>query len=131
MRFGLKNGPSIFSHVMVGAFKDFIHKFLEVYLNDWYLNDWTLFTLLKKHMQKIRVMLDRCRQLQISLNLKKCIFYSLFVVLLGHIVYKDGLIVDPEKLTIIINLVSPTTVKQLQATLGHIGYYWIFMHGYA
>jgi hypothetical protein len=45
MSFGLKNAPTIFSKVVVIAFKDFIHKFLEVYLDDW-----TIFSLLKDHL---------------------------------------------------------------------------------
>jgi hypothetical protein len=35
MPFGLKNAPTVFSRIMVTTFKDFIHKFLEVYLDDW------------------------------------------------------------------------------------------------
>ena len=35
MPFGLKNAPVIFSRVVISAFKDFIHKFLEVYFDDW------------------------------------------------------------------------------------------------
>lgn len=58
MIFGLKNAPKLFSCVVVVAFKDFIHKFLEVYLGGW-----TVFSLLKKHIQKLRLMLDRCRHL--------------------------------------------------------------------
>ena len=32
--FGLKNAPAIFSRIVVVAFKDFIHKFIEVYFDD-------------------------------------------------------------------------------------------------
>lgn len=35
MPFGLKNGLAIFSKVVVAAFKEYIHNFLEVYFNDW------------------------------------------------------------------------------------------------
>lgn len=114
MLFGLKNAPVVFSHVVVATFKDFMHKFLEVYLDDW-----TIFNLLKKHVQNVRMMLDRCRQLHISLNLNKCIFCSPFGILLGHIVCRDGLIDDPTNVVVIVDLVAPTTVKQLHATLGH------------
>jgi hypothetical protein len=34
MPFGLKNAPTIFSRVVVEAFKDFLHKFLEAYFDD-------------------------------------------------------------------------------------------------
>jgi hypothetical protein len=35
MLFGLKNAPTIFSRVVVEAFKEFLHKFLEAYFDDW------------------------------------------------------------------------------------------------
>ena len=35
MPFGLNNTPAIFSWVVVAAFKYFIHKFLQVYMDDW------------------------------------------------------------------------------------------------
>jgi hypothetical protein len=34
MPFGLKNSPTIFSRVVVEAFRDFLHKFLEAYFDD-------------------------------------------------------------------------------------------------
>jgi hypothetical protein len=83
MLFGLKNAPVVFSRVVFVAFKDFIHQFLEVYLDDW-----TVFILLKDHIENLRLMLDRCIQYQISLNLKKCIFCAPFGILLGHVVCK-------------------------------------------
>jgi hypothetical protein len=41
---------------------------------------------------------------KISLNIKKYIFGTLFGILLGHIVCKQGLLVDPTKIAIILNL---------------------------
>eukprot|EP00253_Pinus_taeda_P022841 PITA_22841 len=35
MPFGLKNAPGIFSRVFVAAFREYIHKFLKVYFDDW------------------------------------------------------------------------------------------------
>eukprot|EP00253_Pinus_taeda_P003565 PITA_03565 len=35
MPFGLKNVPVIFSHMVIATFKEFIHKLLEVYFDDW------------------------------------------------------------------------------------------------
>jgi hypothetical protein len=66
MPFGLKNSPTIFSRVVIEAFKDFLHKFLETYFDDW-----TIFSLLQNHIECLRLMLDKCRQFQIALNLNK------------------------------------------------------------
>jgi hypothetical protein len=102
MPFGLKNAPTMFSRVVVEAFKEFLHKFLEAYFDDW-----TVFSLLQNHIECLRPMLDKCKQCQIAMNLKKCILFSPFGVLLGHIVCKQGLLVDPSKIAIIVDLHPP------------------------
>jgi hypothetical protein len=118
MPFVLKNAPTIFSRVVVKAFKECLHNFLEAYFDDW-----AIFSLLKDHIECMRLMLHKCRKCQISLNLKKCIFFSNFGVLLGHIVCDQGLFVDPSKIAIIVDLPPPTSVRQLHTALGHTGYY--------
>ena len=76
-------------------------------------------------------MLDTCRRHQIALNLKKFTFLVPFGNLLGHVVCKQGLMVDPGKIAIILNLQAPRSVKQLCATLGHTSYYRKFIKSYA
>jgi hypothetical protein len=125
MPFGLKNAPTIFSRVVIASFKEFIHEFLEVYLDDW-----IVYSLLKDHVEVLRIMLERCSQCQISLNIKKCIFDTPFGILLGHIVCKQGLISDPSKVEVIVNLPPPKLVRKLRETLGHTCYYIKFIKGY-
>jgi len=67
--FGWKNAPMIFSCIVVVSFKEFIHKFLEVYFDDW-----TVFGLVKHHVPSLHVMSDTCQRYQIMLNVKKCMF---------------------------------------------------------
>jgi hypothetical protein len=42
-----------------------------------------------------------------------------------------GLLVDPTKIAIIVNLPPPKSVCQLRATMGHTVYYKKFIKGYA
>jgi len=70
MPFGLKNAPTVFSRVVVATFKEFIHKFLEVYLDDW-----TVFIPLKDRIDIFHLMLDRCKQFQISLKFQEVHFF--------------------------------------------------------
>ena len=51
-------------------------------------------------------------------------------ILLGHIVCKQGLLVDPTKIIVIVNLPAPKIVCQLREMLGHTGYYRKFIKGY-
>ena len=69
--------------------------------------------------------------MQISLNLKKCIFTVPFGTLLGHIVSKYGVCVDPSKVATIVNMKPLRNMKQLRSTLGHTGYYQHFIRDYA
>jgi hypothetical protein len=34
MHFGLKNAPTFFSRIVIATFHDFIHRFLEVYMDE-------------------------------------------------------------------------------------------------
>ena len=86
---------------------------------------------MNKHVGALRLMLEKCGEHRISLNLKKCIFSVPFSILLGHVVYKQGLMVDPAKIAIIVNLPPPALVKQLHTTLGHTRYCRKFIQGYA
>ena len=97
---------AIFSRVVIMEFKEFIHKFLEVYFDDY-----TMFGLVKRHVPSLCLMLDACRRYQIVLNLKKCLFCVSFRILLGHVVCKQGLLVDPAKIIVMINLEVPRSVK--------------------
>ncbi len=115
-----------FSREVVTPFKDFIQKFLEVDLDDW-----MMFNLLKYHVDKLRLMLDKCMQLQIPLNIKKCMFFSPFGVLLGHVICKHGLLANLAMISIIVNLEVPTVVRKLCVTLRNINYYQTFLKGYA
>ena len=126
MLFGLKNALAVFSRIVIAAFWEYIHKFLEVYMDDW-----TVYSFLKNHATLLLIMFDRCRQLQISLNLKKCIFAVPFGTLLGHVVCKQGVCVDTAKVAVITHMEAPETVKQLRALLGHTGYYRRFIRNYA
>ena len=66
MPFGLKNAPMVFSWVVLAAFKDFIQKFLKVYMDDC-----TVYGLIKDHLENLCLMLESCRQHHIALNFKE------------------------------------------------------------
>jgi len=50
--------------------------------------------------------------------------------MLGHIVCKEGVSVDPAKVAMILNMTLPMSDKRLWSTLGHTGYYCQFIRNY-
>jgi hypothetical protein len=54
MPFGLKNSLAVSSRIVIVAFREFIHKFIEVYMDDW-----TIYILLKEHVALLRLMFDK------------------------------------------------------------------------
>jgi hypothetical protein len=76
-------------------------------------------------------MLERCRQIQISLNIRKFIFSTPIGILLGHVFCKEGVKVDMENIKIILDLNPPVNQKQIKILLGHIRYYRNFIRHYS
>ena len=64
--------------------------------------------------------LVKCQGFRLSLNPAKCVFGVTSGALLGHIVNKDGIIVDPEKVKAILQPPMPTNTKALNQFLGQI-----------
>ena len=85
-----------------------------------YFDDWTIYSMLKDRCKWLRLMLERCHQVQLYLNIKKCIFLTLIGILLGHIVCTEGIKVDFAKIKIILNLKPPVNPKQVRVMLGHV-----------
>ena len=76
-------------------------------------------------------MLECCRQIQLSLNIRKCIFSTPIGILLGHVVCKYGVKVNMGKINIILDLKPPVNQKQIKILLGHTSYYRNFIHHYS
>ena len=106
MPFLLKNSPIVFSRIVVKTFQEYIYKTMAVYFDDW-----TIYSTLKDHCTWLRLILERCRQIKLSLNINKCIFMTPIGILLGHIVCKEGIKVNFAKIKIILDLKPPINPK--------------------
>ena len=68
-----------------------------------YFDDWMIYSMPKY----LRIMLERCQQIQLSLNINKFILLTPIGMLLGHIVCKEGIKVEFTKIKIILDLKPP------------------------
>ena len=88
MPFGLINAGATFQRAMDIAFHRLIGRSVVVYLDDI-----TIFS--KRRGEHARKIFERCQKYGISLNPKKCVFAVTEGKLLGHIVSKQGISIDP------------------------------------
>jgi hypothetical protein len=118
MPFGLMNASATFQRAMDYAFKDLMGKIIEIYQDDL-----TVFSKDKKsHVEHLRQVFERCHKYEISLNPKKSIFGVVEGNILGHIVSKYGVKVDPERIKGIKEISLPRTQKALQSFFSKINF---------
>jgi hypothetical protein len=58
-------------------------------------------------------MILKCREFDISLNLKKCAFMVFLGTILGFIMSKNGRIVDPKKVQALVYVPVPTIPHEI------------------
>ncbi|MCO5558265.1 hypothetical protein L7F22_011844 [Adiantum nelumboides] len=104
---------------MSHAFKEYLRNFLEVYMDDLSIHS----SIKDDHFEYLKKVFEKCRLYRICLNLEKCIFMARQGKILGHIVSKNGIAIDMDKIHVIADLPRPTTIKGIQAFMGHCGYY--------
>jgi hypothetical protein len=78
-------------------------------------------------MDHLRKVLQRLREHQSYAKLSKCEFWIHEVLFLGHIINKDGLVVDPKKVADIQNWKASKDIRGIKSFIGMAGYYWCFI----
>ena len=106
MPFGLMNAGATLQRDMEIDFSKEIHDFLIIYLYDI-----TIFSKIdNEHLDHLRQVFTKCRKFGISLNPKKTLF-GLEGKLLGHIISKEGIRIDPARIEAILNIIHPRNIK--------------------
>jgi hypothetical protein len=83
------------------------------------------------HPTHLRAIFVCCRFYRIRLNPHKCVFCVESGHLLGFIVLRQGIKVDPLKVEAILNLPPPSTLHQLQSLQGKTNFLHHFIPNYA
>src|SRR2546428_799004 len=97
-----------------------------------YLDDITIYSVtFDLQLQHVPLGLDALRQANLMLNAEKCHFFLASVNLLGHVINREGIQPDDEKIVKVKNYPAPTTLRQLRGFLGLASYYRKFIQGYS
>ncbi|KAK8942729.1 hypothetical protein KSP39_PZI009417 [Platanthera zijinensis] len=127
MSFGLTNAPSAFMDMMNRIFRDYLDKFIIVFIDDILVYSKTR----EEHATHLRLTLSTLRQHQLYAKLAKCEFWLDRVAFLGHVISGDGLSVDPAKVSAVMDWKQPSTPTEIRSFLGLAGYYRRFVKDFS
>ncbi|KAK3549898.1 hypothetical protein QTP86_015514 [Hemibagrus guttatus] len=125
MPYGLANAPSMFQDFIHEVLREFLHRFVLVYIDN--------ILIYSRNLAKHRVaeVLERLRKFQLFLKAENCSFHQPSVQFLGYKINSSGIQMDEGKITAIRNWPAPTTVKELQRFLGFASFYRRFIQNYS
>ena len=75
---------------------------------------------LREHNERLNQVLDRLSKANITLNEGKCEFRKEEISCLGQIVVKNGVKLDPAKISAVVNMEAPQNVSELRHFLGMV-----------
>ena len=118
MPFRLKNAGTTYQRAMVKLFHDMMHKEIEVYVDDMIAkSQWE-----DDHVINLKKLFERLRKFQLKVNPTKCTFGATSKKLLGFMVNKKGIEIDPDKVRAIQDLSLPRTKKKVKSFMGRLNY---------
>jgi hypothetical protein len=117
---GLKGAASYFQRMMASkVLAGSLYTFVELYRDDvlvYATND-------DEFLERLRIVFERFRQFNITLNPKKCYFGLAEMEFVGHVLKIDGICFSTEKKTKVLNFALPAKQKQLKSFLGLVNYF--------
>jgi hypothetical protein len=107
--FGLSNAPVFFMCLMNGLFKDYLDKFIIVFLDDILVYSKSE----EENEHHLMMVLWVLREHQMYAKLIKHLFYQEQIHYLGHIILKEGIVLDPKNIEAIREWSAPKNVIEV------------------
>ena len=123
--YGLKSLPQCFQRMMETILSGL--KGVQVYMDDVIVCGRTV----EEHDARLKMVMERLRQHNVSLNMEKCHVRQSSVEFLGFTVGESGTAVNQERLRGMREMPSPSSLKELQTALGMFGFYPQFVPRYS
>lgn len=127
MQIGDCNAPSTFQRLMTVIFRNELGKFVHVYLDDIFIYSYTI----EEHQEHIATVVRRLKEAQFFISKTKVDLYSERLECLGHLIDKNGLHADPDKLFRLRTWRTPRSLGDIQRFLGLVNYLAQFLPGLA
>jgi hypothetical protein len=112
--FGLTNAPGVFMSLMNGVFREYLDKFVQVFIDDILIYSRTT----EEHDEHLRLVLQCLREHKLYGKLSKCSFYQSRIHYLGHVISGEGIVIDPAKVEAMMEWPASTNVTEVCSFMG-------------
>jgi hypothetical protein len=139
--FGIQSGPSYMCRLMDAALQGLAWETCMPYLDD--VGVWSTGTgstieereasSFEQHVERIGAVFERLKWAGLSMKAEKCTLFATSADYLGHVMSRDGLKMDPKKISAI-KAIDPSTINDLEKVrsfLGLCSYYRRFIGGFS
>ena len=116
MPFGLKNAGATYQRLVNKMFQKHIGTTMEVYIDDMLVKSPTA----KLHIAYLSEAFQILREYNMKLNPAKCAFGVSAGKFLGFIVNNRGIEANPDKIKVVLDMPSPSSIKEVQRLRGRI-----------
>ena len=97
-----------------------------------FMNDFSMYgSSFESYLENLAIVLQRCKDKNLTLNWEKCHFMVTEGIVLGHKISAVGLEIDQVKIYVIKTLMPPTTIKGVRSFLQHAGFYRKFIKDFS
>ena len=127
MPFGLCNAPATFQRLMQRCLGEQLTESALVYLDDVIVFSKNF----SDHLDHLESVFQALGRYGLKLRPEKCHLFQKQVKFLGHVVGSQGVSPDPDKVAAVADWQPPSTVRQVRAFLGFVGYYRRFIRDFA
>ena len=127
MPMGLTGSPNTFQSLMEHVLTGLTWKTCVPYLD----NSIIFSTTPEEHLSRLRQVFQRFQQANLKINTLNCAFFQTKVQFLEHVVGKDGLQVDPEKINSVRKFPTPANQTHVKSFLRLASYYRRYVQGFA
>jgi hypothetical protein len=79
--------------LMNRVFRKYLDKFIQVFIDNILIYSW----MTEEHDEHLRLVLQCLREHKLYGKLSKCSFYQSKIHYLGHVIFSEGIVVDPAK----------------------------------
>ncbi len=127
LSFKLTNESTFFQQYMNDILWDFLNDFCQVYLDDILIYS----KMRKKHRNHVKLVLNRLREAELQIDIRKCEFDVEETVFLEVIVSELDLRMNLSKVTVIVSWITSINLKEIQSFVRFVNFYRRFIKNFS